>query len=206
MARQMKQWSANSDVNLAVEFPNATSADFEPIFRTLSPLVYRVAFALCKNYQDANEVHAETFFRLWDVLADGETIRNVAGWLRRVARRVALDKLGRAHRRDISFDPALVRDKRRRRGPTLLDEVMRREKEELEHARLPKTVERIRSALATFAADERGLIVKRLQKKSYRRIEGETGQSKTALGGKLPELMARFWARLSDLGPGQEMP
>lgn len=70
----------------------AEEQDFERLVRDHSRLVYRVAFALLRNQQDAEDACQETFFKLhrngtWKDLS------NEKAFLARTAWRIALDRI-----------------------------------------------------------------------------------------------------------------
>jgi RNA polymerase sigma-70 factor (ECF subfamily) len=56
-------------------------------------VVYRVAFALLRDRQEAEDVAQETFLRYWQ---RGDGVRSEREWLLTVARNFALDRLRRA--------------------------------------------------------------------------------------------------------------
>lgn len=72
---------------------------FTGIVRRYSRRVYRAAYFLLHNVDDASDVTQETFIRAFGNLARFEVGRPLFPWLRRIARNLALNVMGRAEYR-----------------------------------------------------------------------------------------------------------
>ena len=88
-----------------------TYADVHPIdvaveqaVREHSRLVYRVAFAVLRNPQDAEDVTQEVFLRVLRLRRELAGVKNPKAWLSRIAFRVALDR--RPRQLQLSLDDA----------------------------------------------------------------------------------------------------
>jgi RNA polymerase sigma-70 factor (ECF subfamily) len=73
----------------------AAHAELEAAVREHAGFVYRVAWSVLRNRQDAEEVAQETFFRFWRSRKKWTEIRDRRGWLARTAWRVSLDRRGK---------------------------------------------------------------------------------------------------------------
>jgi RNA polymerase sigma-70 factor (ECF subfamily) len=70
----------------------AGDAALEQAVREHSRFVYRVAFAILRNHQDAEDATQETFLRVLRLRRELEGVRDAKAWLARVAFRVAVDR------------------------------------------------------------------------------------------------------------------
>jgi RNA polymerase sigma-70 factor (ECF subfamily) len=74
----------------------AGDATLEQAVREHSRLVYRVAFAILRNHQDAEDATQETFLKVLRLRRELEGVRDARTWLARVAFRVAVDRRPRS--------------------------------------------------------------------------------------------------------------
>ena len=83
-----------------------SSADAATIFEPLRPRLIQVAYRMLGSVSDAEDMVQEAFLRWLD--ADHATVREPAGFLRRVVTRLCLDKLKSAsHRHETYVGPWL---------------------------------------------------------------------------------------------------
>ncbi len=69
----------------------AVHDDLEAAVREHAGFVYRVAYSVLRNRQDAEDVAQDTFLRYWRSRKKWTEIRDQRGWLARTAWRAALD-------------------------------------------------------------------------------------------------------------------
>lgn len=68
---------------------------FDSFYKDLFATIYRYAFRLVGNSQDADELTQESFTRLYDFLADGSDVRNPKLLIYRIVHNVCLNFLKR---------------------------------------------------------------------------------------------------------------
>ena len=66
---------------------------FEVLFRRRQRAVYGWVFAILRNAADAEEVTAESFWRIYQARAQFDPARSFEAWARRIAANAALDRL-----------------------------------------------------------------------------------------------------------------
>ncbi|MFZ0317748.1 MAG: RNA polymerase sigma factor [Candidatus Sulfotelmatobacter sp.] len=80
-------------------------ATLESLVREHSRLVYRIAYAILRSHQDAEDATQETFLRVMRYSHKLATVENQRTWLARIAWRVAVDRSQRrSRRREIAID------------------------------------------------------------------------------------------------------
>ncbi len=72
----------------------AEAVDFEGLVQTHARFVFKVAFAVLRNAEDAEDVVQETFFRAYRS-GDAAKVRQMRAWLARIAWRLAVDRARR---------------------------------------------------------------------------------------------------------------
>ena len=78
--------------NQALGATEAAPKELEAVVRDHSRLVYKVAFAVLRNPQDAEDAAQETFLRVLKYQKQLPEVREIRGWLARIAWRVAVDR------------------------------------------------------------------------------------------------------------------
>jgi RNA polymerase sigma-70 factor (ECF subfamily) len=76
----------------------------EMLVREHSRLVYRIAYAVLRQHQDAEDATQETFVRVMRSSAELTKVESPKSWLARIAWRVAVDRSKRGHHREVSLD------------------------------------------------------------------------------------------------------
>jgi RNA polymerase sigma-70 factor (ECF subfamily) len=87
----------NSAAALAAELDLGSSADFRSIVELYSARLYRLAYRMTANRQDAEDLVQETFLRAYRSRARFQARAGVGTWLHRICTNAALDLL-RRHR------------------------------------------------------------------------------------------------------------
>lgn len=70
----------------------ADDADFDSLVHRHGPLVIRIAFAVVRNHEDAEDIAQETFYRAFR-FGNLKKIENVKAWLGRIAWHLALSRV-----------------------------------------------------------------------------------------------------------------
>lgn len=66
--------------------------DVDSLVRQYARFVYRVAYSVLRNHQDAEDAAQETFVKVWRSRDKLEAVREPRLWLARIAWRVAVDR------------------------------------------------------------------------------------------------------------------
>jgi RNA polymerase sigma-70 factor, ECF subfamily len=74
-----------------------TAVDFDALVHVYARFVYKVAFALLRNSEDAEDVVQETFFRAYRS-GEAGNVERMRAWLARIAWRLAVDRIRRRPR------------------------------------------------------------------------------------------------------------
>lgn len=72
---------------------------FEGLYAELSPQVYRYSFSLLSNKEDAEDVTADSFIKLFNRLEAGESIENPKAWLLTVSRNDIYNRFASARKK-----------------------------------------------------------------------------------------------------------
>lgn len=80
------------------------AAEFKTLFMPCHPKLYRMAFRLMGNVQDAEDMVQETYFRLWSKRDEIATLANPDGFCMATLKNVCFDNL-RRNRPDETDDP-----------------------------------------------------------------------------------------------------
>ena len=96
---------------LATKAARGDSAAFRLLIEQTQGVVYRVALRTVGDSADAEDVVQETYVRAWQKLSTLKDTAAVSGWLCRIARNVATDKLrARKSRPQVFADDDAARD------------------------------------------------------------------------------------------------
>ncbi|HET9785158.1 MAG TPA: RNA polymerase sigma factor, partial [Terriglobales bacterium] len=90
-------WGAEPAAALAPELDLGSSADFRSVVDLYSARLYRLAFRMTANRQDAEDLVQETFLRAYRSRARFQARAGVGTWLHRICINASLDHL-RRHR------------------------------------------------------------------------------------------------------------
>lgn len=155
--------------------------DFESIFQEHYPRVYSVVYRMVGDPHAADDLTAETFWRLWEHPPARD--ENLAGWLYRVATRLGYNAL---------------RDRRRREQYELaaLDAALRESPSAnpAQAAENRMERERVRRVLRRLPYRDFQLLVLRHSGLSYREIAAAAGIAAASVGTLLNRAESRFEA------------
>lgn len=84
---------------------------FEKIYTQNKDFVFRTAYGLLRNVEDAEDVVIEVFCKLYIYLKTNREIRNIPAWLRTVARTTAIDMI-----RKFGKESPILRENRFQQG------------------------------------------------------------------------------------------
>jgi RNA polymerase sigma-70 factor (ECF subfamily) len=106
-----KQMEANDRATVA-QVLAGNQASFRDLVERYSRTIFRLAFRMTGNEQDAEDIVQETFLRAYRALHTFEAKANFGTWLRRVAINCTFDHLRRAKRRQEDPYPEDLRQER----------------------------------------------------------------------------------------------
>ncbi len=88
----------------AIPIARVAEDELESLVREQGRFVYRVCYSVLRHHHDAEDAAQETFVRVWRQRRKLADIRELRGWLARIAWRVALDR--RRAKPEMSLDDA----------------------------------------------------------------------------------------------------
>jgi len=88
----------------AIPIARVAEDELEGLVREQARFVYRVCYSVLRNHHDAEDAAQETFVRVWRNRGKLAGIRELRGWLARIAWRVAVDR--RRGKAEMSLDDA----------------------------------------------------------------------------------------------------
>jgi RNA polymerase sigma-70 factor, ECF subfamily len=149
----------------------------ENLVKEHARLVYRVAYAVLRQHQEAEDAVQETFLRVLRYGGRLEAVQNQKTWLARIAWRVAIDRSkSRRHKREVPLESS--------RRP--LDEVpdpAAAAEEVIESMRIAAAVERLIARLPKKLRDP--LILSTIQEMSPREVGSVLGISEAAVRSRV---------------------
>jgi RNA polymerase sigma-70 factor (ECF subfamily) len=87
------------------------TAAWNALIQRYEKSVYRFAYTLCRNYDDAADIAGQVFLRLYENIRTFRNESNFTSWLFRIVRNVYVDTCVRApHRNHLSLDEGLELD------------------------------------------------------------------------------------------------
>ena len=186
-------------------FRVSKTADFDRLYRSHAPSVYRYAFAVLGNHADAEDVTQQTFLNAYRAMARGTKPRKAENWLLTIAhnevRRHFRSTQGRA--REVELDEQLSQPVPERSEPTVADVIralrhltpaqrsalVMREFEGRSYAEIAEIMDVTQSALETLLFRARRALADELEG-SLTCAEAEQALSRR-LDGRLPRREAR---------------
>ncbi len=88
----------------AIPIARVAQDELESLVREQARFVYQVCYSVLRHHHDAEDAAQETFVRVWRNRGKLAGIRELRGWLARIAWRVALDR--RRPKPELSLDDA----------------------------------------------------------------------------------------------------
>jgi RNA polymerase sigma-70 factor (ECF subfamily) len=173
---------------------------WDALFRRYEKSIYKFAYSLCRNYEEAGDIAGQVFLRLYQNL---HTFRNEASftsWLFRIVRNTYLDLCIRpAHRGHLSLDAAPNNDSEPSAGRDIMDTAPTPEAVCMEN----ETSKILAKAIRHLPAYQRQVLrMYHTEGKSYEEIAEETGLSIGTVKSRLNRARNMLRERLE---PYQEM-
>lgn len=135
----------------SVAIPEKAVDELESVVRTHARLVFRVAYSVLRNHEDAEDAVQETYLRL--MRQDLRNIQDPRLWLARVAWRVAIDRVKK--RPEPSLDEVAVKVERLAASTVPADEAVLESQLKLLLAQLIGTLPRdLRDVVRLSTVDE----------------------------------------------------
>ncbi len=186
-------------------FRVSKTADFDRLYRSHAPSVYRYAFAVLGNHADAEDVTQQTFLNAYRAMARGTKPRKAENWLLTIAHNEVRRHFRSTHGRavEVELDEQLSQPVPERSEPTVADVVralrhltpaqrsalVMREFEGRSYAEIAEIMDVTQSALETLLFRARRALAAELEG-SLTCVEAEQALSRR-LDGRLPRREAR---------------
>lgn len=151
----MESSSSEVDLGLLVRIASRDDTALAELYDRHSRLAFSVIMRILRSQTEAEDVLQETFMRVWSRAETYDTVRgSPAGWIARIARNLAIDKLrARRARANITVKPAVPAGD----GPSHSIEPVTRDTPETT-LELHSTAGAVRTALAALTREQRELI------------------------------------------------
>jgi RNA polymerase sigma-70 factor (ECF subfamily) len=171
------------------------SAAWDYLIRRYEKSVYKFAYSLCRNHEEAGDIAGQVFLRLYQNL---HTFRNEASftsWLFRIVRNTYLDLCVRpAHRSHLSLDAGPSHDHEPAAGREIMDPSPSPEAQCLEH----ETAQMLAKAIQHLPAYQRQVLrMYHSEGKSYEEIAEATGLSIGTVKSRLNRARTMLRERLA---------
>lgn len=86
-----------------------TSQQFNTEYLPLAPLLYRIAFHILEQQEEAEDAVQETFLKLWEIRDKLDDVESAKAYSIRILKNECLDRLRKA-KKSVPADQVLVRD------------------------------------------------------------------------------------------------
>jgi RNA polymerase sigma-70 factor (ECF subfamily) len=171
------------------------TAAWDTLIRRYEKSVYKFAYSLCRNHEEAGDIAGQVFLRLYQNL---HTFRNEASftsWLFRIVRNTYLDLCVRpAHRGHLSLDAGPNNDNEPSTGRDIMDPSPSPEAVCMEH----ETAQLLAKAIHHLPAYQRQVLrMYHTEGKSYEEIAAATGLSIGTVKSRLNRARNMLRERLS---------
>jgi RNA polymerase sigma-70 factor (ECF subfamily) len=168
---------------------------WDTLVRRYEKPIYKFAYSLCRNHEDAEDITGQVFLRLYQHL---HTFRNEASftsWLFRIVRNTYLDLCVRpAHRGHLSLDAGPANDNEPSAGRDIMDPAPSPESVCLEQ----ETAQMLAKAIHHLPAYQRQVLrMYHSEGKSYEEIAEATGHSIGTVKSRLNRARTMLRERLS---------
>jgi RNA polymerase sigma-70 factor (ECF subfamily) len=171
------------------------TAAWDTLIRRYEKSIYKFAYSLCRNHEEAGDIAGQVFLRLYQNL---HTFRNEASftsWLFRIVRNTYLDLCVRpAHRSHLSLDASPNNDNEPSTGRDIMDPAPSPESVCMEH----ETAQLLAKAIHHLPAYQRQVLrMYHTEGKSYEEIAEATGLSIGTVKSRLNRARNMLRERLS---------
>ena len=86
-----------------------TSQKFSTEYLPLAPMLYRIAFHILEQQEEAEDAVQETFLKLWEMLGKLDSVESAKAYSIRILKNECLDRLRKA-KKSVPADQVLVRE------------------------------------------------------------------------------------------------
>jgi len=171
------------------------SAAWDTLIRRYEKSVYKFAYSLCRNHEEAGDIAGQVFLRLYQNL---HTFRNEASftsWLFRIVRNTYLDLCVRpAHKNHLSLDASPTNDNEQSAGRDIMDPAPSPETLCMEN----ETAQILSKAIQHLPAYQRQVLrMYHSEGKSYEEIAEATGLSLGTVKSRLNRARTMLRERLA---------
>jgi RNA polymerase sigma-70 factor (ECF subfamily) len=175
------------------------SAAWDMLIRRYEKLIYKFAYSLCHNHEEAGDIAGQVFLRLYQNLHTFRHEASFTSWLFRIVRNTYLDLCVRpAHRGHLSLDAGPGNDSEPATGRDIMDPAPSPEAVCMEH----ETAQLLARAIHHLPAYQRQVLrMYHTEGKSYEEIAAATGLSIGTVKSRLNRARNMLRERL---GPYQE--
>lgn len=185
----------NSELALIERCKSGDTAAWDTLIRRYEKSVYKFAYSLCRNHEEAGDIAGQVFLRLYQNL---HTFRNEASftsWLFRIVRNTYLDLCVRpAHRGHLSLDAGPANDNEPSAGRDIMDPSPSPEAVCLEN----ETAQLLAKAIHHLPAYQRQVLrMYHTEGKSYEEIAEATGLSIGTVKSRLNRARTMLRERLA---------
>lgn len=185
----------HSDLVLIERCKSGDTAAWDQLIRRYEKSVYKFAYSLCRNHEEAGDIAGQVFLRLYQNL---HTFRNEASftsWLFRIVRNTYLDLCVRpAHRGHLSLDAGPANDSEPSAGRDIMDPSPSPESVCLEN----ETAQLLAKAIHHLPAYQRQVLrMYHTEGKSYEEIAETTGLSIGTVKSRLNRARTMLRERLA---------
>jgi RNA polymerase sigma-70 factor (ECF subfamily) len=151
----MESSSSEVDLGLLLRIASRDDTALGELYDRHSRLAFSVIMRILRSQTEAEEVLQETFMRVWSRADTYDTLRgSPGGWLTRIARNLAIDRLrARRARAKVTVEPAVLPGD----GPSHSIEPITRDTPETT-LEIHSTASAVRMALAALTREQRELI------------------------------------------------
>ena len=186
---------SHSDLALIERCKSGEMAAWDQLIRRYEKSVYKFAYSLCRNHEEAGDIAGQVFLRLYQNL---HTFRNEASftsWLFRIVRNTYLDLCVRpAHRGHLSLDAGPANDNEPSAGRDIMDPSPSPEAVCLEN----ETAQLLAKAIHHLPAYQRQVLrMYHTEGKSYEEIAEATGLSIGTVKSRLNRARTMLRERLA---------
>src|SRR5579871_30514 len=111
-----------SEIELLERCKAGESGAWDALIRRYEKSVYKFAYSLCRNHEEAGDIAGQVFLRLYQNLHTFRQEASFTSWLFRIVRNTYLDLCVRpAHRNHVSLDASLTNDGEPSTGRDIMD-------------------------------------------------------------------------------------
>jgi|GEM_PF-106670 len=184
-----------SEIELLERCKAGESGAWDALIRRYEKSVYKFAYSLCRNHEEAGDISGQVFLRLYQNLHTFRSEASFTSWLYRIVRNTYLDLCVRpAHKNHLNLDTSLTNDSEPSAGPDILDPCPTPEALSMEH----ETAQMLAKAIQHLPAYQRQILrMYHTEGKSFEEIAEATGLSIGTVKSRLNRARTMLRERLA---------